>query len=47
MVVSAWHISCFMGPRCIMGASLVNYVPTTSLETQNAANATDATMLCE
>ena len=23
----------FHGPRCIMGASLVNYVPTTSLET--------------
>ena len=29
-----------------MGASLVNYVPPTSLETK-AANATDASMLCQ
>ena len=29
-----------------MGASLVNYVPPTSLET-TTANATDASMLCQ
>ena len=38
--------SLFHSPRCIMGASLVNYVPPTSLETKTA-NATDASMLCQ
>ena len=44
MMHDAW--SMFHSLRCIMGASLVNYVPPTSLETKTA-NATDASMLCQ
>ena len=44
MMHDAW--SMFHSLRCIMGASLVNYVPSTSLETKTA-NATDASMLCQ
>ena len=40
----AW--SMFHSPRCIIVASLVNYVPATSLETQKA-NASNASMLCQ
>ena len=36
----------FHSPRCIIVASLVNYVPATSLETQKA-NASNASMLCQ
>ena len=36
----------FHSSRCIIVASLVNYVPATSLETSKA-NAADASMLCE
>ena len=44
MMHDAW--SMFHSSRCIIVASLVNYVPATSLETSKA-NAADASMLCE
>ena len=40
----AWSV--FHSLRCIIVASLVNYVPATSLETQKA-NASNASMLCQ
>ena len=40
----AW--SMFHSSRCIIVASLVNYVPATSLETSKS-NAADVSMLCE
>ena len=40
----AW--SMFYSPRCTVVASLVSYVPATSLETQKA-NAANASMLCQ
>ena len=40
------HDPCFIARGAFAVASLVNYVPATSLETSKA-NAADASMLCE
>ena len=40
------HDSCYIARGAFMGTSLVNYVPTTSQETETV-NATGAPMLCQ